>query len=424
MGATYDSSESDTRAGCLEGTRKSQLKSIMDWALGPSPQTTPIIWLKGAAGAGKTSIARTIAQLCASNHRLAASFFFKSSDPLRSKVDSVIPTLALQIAAASPTWKRVIEESLAHDPLLLEDKNKAKQFSTLIHRPLHMTHSEGHMTPLVIVVDALDECDDYVRLHALLRAMTNSLVQQPSPIRLLLTSRPERPIISFFRGVSSPIYEEIELKPDEEANEDILRYLHHEFSRIRIIHEDILHGIGEWPLPDDISWIARKASGHFIYAATIIRFIDDDWENPADALDYIRGRLPSSNHNLRPLYELDDLYLAILRRAEARGNRTNLLQFLVLYSSRGSSLRYHDDLSERDVIARALNVTREGVILLHRNLRSLIGPVGKPFDRIVGFLHLSFDDFLLDPRRAQEFFIGEKAYALDFGHSFWCASFL
>ena len=226
----------------------------MDWALDSPPKTPPIMWLGGGAGAGKTSIAQTIAQLCAPDHRLAASFFFKSGDPLRSKVDSVIPTLAVQIAAASPAWKQVIEDSLARDPLLLEHKNKATQFSALIHRPLHSTHSKGNRaTPLIIVVDALDECDDYSGLHAVLHAITNVLAQQPSPVRLLLTSRPERPIVSFFHGISSHILEEIELKDDEEANEDVLFYLHHEFRRIRIKHSDIFLGMGEWPLPDDIS---------------------------------------------------------------------------------------------------------------------------------------------------------------------------
>ena len=248
MGAAYDSSESDTRMVCLDGTRKSQLKRIADWALDPSPQNPPVLWLTGDTGAGKTSIAQTIAQSCALHHRLAASFFFKSSDPLRSKADSVIPTLALQISAADPTGKRVIEEGLTHDPLLLEYKNWATQFSTLIYRPLNSVHStRHHRTPLIIVIDALDECDDYDRLHAVLHAMTDVLARQPSPIRLLLTSRPELHVVSFFRGISPHIYEEIQLKPDEEAIEDVLRYLHHEFRRIRNKHSDIFLGMGKWP---------------------------------------------------------------------------------------------------------------------------------------------------------------------------------
>ena len=391
----------------------------MDWALDPSPQTASIMWLGGGAGARKTSIAQTIAQLHASNHRLAVTFFFKSGDPLRSKVDNVIPTLALQIAASNPTWKQDIEESLTRDPLLLEHKNKAKQFSTLVHRPLNRTYSEGdHPTPLIIVIDALGECDNYASLHAVLHAMPNVLEQQPSPIRLLLTSRPEPPTVSFFRGVFPPIHEQIELKADGEANDDVLRYLRHEFSRIRIIHSEILLWMGQWPFPDDISWIADKASGHFIYAATVIRFIDDDWENPADALDYIRGRLRSCNHSHRPLDVLDELYLTILRRAEARGNLSDLLQFLALYSSRhGLLAELH---SERDAMARALNLKREGVILLHRNLRSLIGPIGSPFrTNMMGFLHGSLYDFFLNPERAQEFFIGEELNAIHFQHRIW-----
>ena len=113
------------------------------------------MWFGG--GAGKTSIARTMYRT------VAASFFFKTGDPLRSQADRVIPTSALQTAAANPTWKQVIEEGrLTRDLLLLEHTNKATQLSTLIHRPLHGTHSEGHhRTSMVIVVDALGECDDH-----------------------------------------------------------------------------------------------------------------------------------------------------------------------------------------------------------------------------------------------------------------------
>ena len=298
-------------------------------------------------------------------------------------------------------------------------RSQKQRFSTLIH---HSTYSEGnHPTPLIIVIDALDECDDYAGLRAVLRAMTDVLAQQSSPIRLLLTSRPEPPIVSFFRGIPPLTYEEIELKADEEANDDILRYLRHEFSRIRTIHSEILLGMGEWPLPGDISWIADKASGHFMYAATVIRFIDDDWENPADALDYIRGRLRSCNHSRRPLDAFDELYLAILRRAEARGNLSNLLRLLAVYSSRNSTLlELH---SEHDAMARASNLKRERVTLLHRNFRSLISPIGNPFrTNVTGFLHGSLYDFLLDSERAQEFFVGGPEYVLFFRHLMWYVS--
>ena len=149
-----------------------------------------------------------------------------------------------------------------------------------------------------------------------------------------------------------------------------------------------------------------------------MRFLDDDWENPADALDYIRGRLRFWNQSRRPFHELDQFYLTILRRAEARGNLSNLRQFLALYSSLDSTLvELH---SEVDAMARAMNLRREGVILLHRNLRSLIGPIGNPFrTNVTGFLHRSFYDFLLDPQRAQEFFIGGEGYTLYFQHLMW-----
>ena len=63
---------------------------------------TFIMWLYGAAGAGKSAIAQTIAELCEEYKILLASFFFFRADSLRSNSKQLVATIAHQIATVIP----------------------------------------------------------------------------------------------------------------------------------------------------------------------------------------------------------------------------------------------------------------------------------------------------------------------------------
>ena len=77
-----------------------------------------ILWLNGAAGAGKSAIAQTIAELCDEAGVLLASFFFSWSDPYRNNGATLFPTLAYQIACAIPEAREQLERAIDRDPLI------------------------------------------------------------------------------------------------------------------------------------------------------------------------------------------------------------------------------------------------------------------------------------------------------------------
>jgi len=58
----------------------------------------------------------------------------------------------------------------------------------------------------------------------------------------------------------------------------------------------------------------RKSGGYFIYASTIIKFVDEEDCSPAERLDQVmngsNSAIPSSD--LAPFAELDELYSQIL----------------------------------------------------------------------------------------------------------------
>jgi len=66
-----------------------------------------------------------------------------------------------------------------------------------------------------------------------------------------------------------------------------------------------------WPSEDVVNMLARKSEGYFIYASTIVKFIDEESFSPAERLDQA---LNGSNSDVEsaPFAELNELYLQIL----------------------------------------------------------------------------------------------------------------
>ncbi|KDR76677.1 hypothetical protein GALMADRAFT_21178, partial [Galerina marginata CBS 339.88] len=72
----HNSSERFDPPKCYPNTRLAVLAKLMDWIIGKVGWEGYFMWLYGPAGAGKSAIAQTIAEMCQSNNTLLASFFF------------------------------------------------------------------------------------------------------------------------------------------------------------------------------------------------------------------------------------------------------------------------------------------------------------------------------------------------------------
>ena len=90
------------RNGCLKGTRVCVLDEIEHWA--GDFDKSPIFWLNGLAGTGKSTIAQTIAERLFTNDCLGASFFCSRGFEDRSNLQLIFPTLAFQLAQQYPEF--------------------------------------------------------------------------------------------------------------------------------------------------------------------------------------------------------------------------------------------------------------------------------------------------------------------------------
>ncbi|KAK7013052.1 quinon protein alcohol dehydrogenase-like superfamily, partial [Favolaschia claudopus] len=247
-----------------------------------------ILWFTGVAGSGKSTIATTLSDSFRQVQRLGAFLFFDRNNSTKSNPDTVIHTMAYLLALSNHHIASEISGVIVRDPAIVNAPIKT-QFSRLLLEPLkavkHLIHG-----PIIIILDALDECGDGVSRHALLSIITSEFPKLPRFIRILITSRREADIQDRFHKH----FPEIDLGHTESSS-DIRLFIHHEIVEIRNHHSLP----PTWPEQDDLEAVIKLANGLFIWAATAVKFIDGfDPENKIKALITHR---PS---NLDHLYEV------------------------------------------------------------------------------------------------------------------------
>jgi hypothetical protein len=91
-GALHNSAEQGDSPKCHENTRVVVIEEIMAWVNNADRQMR-VLWMNGAASAGKTAIAHTIAEKCYEAGLLAASFFWSRSVSGRNEKTFLIATI-------------------------------------------------------------------------------------------------------------------------------------------------------------------------------------------------------------------------------------------------------------------------------------------------------------------------------------------
>ncbi|KAJ7809395.1 hypothetical protein B0H14DRAFT_2262397, partial [Mycena olivaceomarginata] len=146
--------------------------------------------------------------------------------------------------------------------------------------------------------------------------------------------------------------------------------------------------------------LVRMSSATFIYATTVIRFIDDEYHHPADRLNSVLELDPRSTA------PLDDLYTQILSVVpqEQEGLQLRILHTICI--GKQDIGRIHVDPEEIDIL---LNLRTGTCRLILRRLHSLfeVPPIQTRFGSrtfgipsCINFLHASFGDYLSDTRRS------------------------
>ena len=188
--ARYNSNYSTNigRRGCTAETREKIIRDLKDWA--GKKGGAKIYWMNGMAGAGKTTIGYALCEWLTQVGKLGGNFFCSRAEPSCHDANNIVPTLAFQLSQCSPAYRSALCKVLKEDPQ--PSKLDVRwQFQKLIEGPI-LTVKEAVVENIVIVVDALDECDDGEAFWLFLEALLK--LAPDLPFKFFLTSRPE-PII-------------------------------------------------------------------------------------------------------------------------------------------------------------------------------------------------------------------------------------
>jgi len=155
-GAFHNSNELYDAPKCHPHTRVAVLDDIMKWVNESEGKDDFIMWLFGPAGAGKSAIAKKIAELAAEKKLLIGTFFFSRTSSTRHTQDKLIPSLAYQMAQSVPSTRAHIEDAIERDPAIFH-KNLQTQIDTLLVEPFRSAQTQIVPSQKLIIIDGLDE---------------------------------------------------------------------------------------------------------------------------------------------------------------------------------------------------------------------------------------------------------------------------
>jgi hypothetical protein len=302
--AAFNASNNQHEALCLPDTRVDVLRQITIWA--EESHEKCIFWLNGMAGTGKSTIARTIARKYYELGHLGASFFFSRGGGDLSHAGKFFASIAVQLANNSPVLKGYICEAIKEHRDIAHQAFR-DQWKQLIFRPLSTLAANGPLSPLVLVVDALDECGPEAEVRAILQFLTEARYLSGIRLRVLVTSRPETPIRFGFRDIPRAEYQGFVLHSISQSviEHDLTVFLDHELAILRRNYGFT----SDWPGERTTALLVQKAGGLFIWAATACRFVSEGRQFAKGRLSLI---LQGDTSGMPTEKKLDTIYLKVL----------------------------------------------------------------------------------------------------------------
>ena len=390
------------RPKCLDGTRVDLLQRIREWA--SSSDSPNIFLLTGIAGTGKSTIARTVAEEFETKKNLGCYIFFERGKTDSSTItSSVIRTIAYYLARNNPVVTRSIWEVAARAEWSSFPSTNIL-FQNLLYVPLHSAIQKDVSNPILVVLDALDECGPFDAQEELAILLKKKISMLPSNFRFLVTSRPEVGIglLSQTSASSTCKYSKLD-HTSISSRRDVLQFVRHEMKELREKRD--------WHVPDDWLWdekmkvLGEAAGGIFIWASIAIKYISGKRPCKFEDLKKLIDDLGAVNKNL------SDLYATVLKDSlewndEMKGQFSRIFS-LILLGKRQLTVKEIDDFLEMTE-----GTTRD----LLSYLQSLVTyEEGEP----IRIHHASLYDYLISPESVDlAWHIDEENQKNNIAH--WC----
>ncbi|OQV00176.1 WD domain-containing protein isoform 2 [Cladophialophora immunda] len=276
------------------------------------------------------------------------------------------------------------------------------QWRQLVLKPLTKLGDGLRLSSYLVVIDALDECDDAIKIQIILQLLAEAQSLKTVQLRSLITSRPTTPINVGFNRIPEAGHQDYILDDtsQEIVNHAIAIFLEHHLKATALSQNLNPH----WPGQEAIKRLVQKADGLFIWAATAYRFIHEG-RRFADK----RLRTVLEDSHVPFAKQLSGIYTSILRQSIHDSNTeeeeylyTNLRLIL------GSIVVLSSPLSATS-LSRLLCITDQEIYDILNDLHSIL-EVPRDQRRPIRLFHLSFREFLLSKDQCTDlnFWVDEK----------------
>jgi hypothetical protein len=382
-GATFDSYLNQHDDECLLGTRADLLQEIAEWAV--SLDGKCIYWLNGMAGTGKSTISRTLSKSLYRDGLLGATFFFRRGEGDCGNASKLFSTIARQLVGRIPKLIPSVSKEIYNDPDIASKSLKV-QFDSLIFRPLlELRESNSQIRTVVIVIDALDECELDNDIRTIIQLLPQLRESKTLRLRVFLTSRPELPIRLGFSKIAIHDYQSLTLHEISETSTeyDITLFLQNRFAQLR---EN--RGLPmDWPADDTIRTLVTMSVPLFITAATVCRYIEDPKWDPAKRLaELLEGQA-------RYARKMDKTYLPILMQFLNNQDDDESEQLLQQFRQIIGSIALLAVPLSMNTLCMFLDISERVISKLLDSFLSVLN-IPSDHDLPVRILHSSFRDFL------------------------------
>ncbi|KAG6887927.1 hypothetical protein C0995_011538 [Termitomyces sp. Mi166 len=291
-----------SRRSCTEGTRHEVLKGIFDWL--HDSNSPAVYWLTGAAGMGKTTIAKTVCEKITrqpNSSNEAVSFrqplvsFFCSHQLDSGKSGLLLPTICRRLCDHSSSYAAAVVAALEQDSELASATLNV-QLEQLLIQPwkANAAKRQGLPCPL-IVVDALDENPrGFDLLKGLLKAVEAKRLEG---LKFFITSRTDPEISALCATFPPDAVCFLQNISRNSTQNDIRLYLKESLPSV----ESAL-----------LEKLTEGANGLFIYAATVVNLVIGQNGSTVDEQAMVLEKILSQTSDSDVSMGLNQLYNQIL----------------------------------------------------------------------------------------------------------------
>ena len=237
----------------------------------------------------------------------------------------------------------------------------------------------------IIVIDALDECDDRESMRKFIKAIIGAFQgDHQLPLRVLITSRVEEHIQDALETTAALSAVHRLSLTDFDARRDIHAFFQKHLSDLYDQERRLMRGVAlPWPSCKDLDALADKSDGSFLFATILINLIG------ARALpqDNLQKALTAEDG-------LDPLYAQVLKDAPRDGHFERVIGTVMLLT-KPISIAF---------LAHLLQLRSADIVQTLAGLQSVL-LIPERDDEPIRLFHTSLRDFLTSPERSRDFFI-------------------